>query len=312
MTLALLYIRIKQLQREIRSLGLYTPVLIVIVFYLIFVSFRKFENGQYALDIIAAAAFICTALQIYRKDKVFIYKQIEKPHLQLFSEYLALTLPFTVTALFTKSWMYYPLLPVFLFCISYLKISVRKKTVLKNLSNIIPASNFEWISGFRKSFIFFIGLYLFAVAFCWFRILPLFLLWFLTVIIISFYSECEPTQILRESGRSSKKFLLHKLISQNLFILILYVPLVIINTFLNNKLLLINLLFVPTQMSLLCFAICLKYSSYRPNKKLTENNILITIIAFLSSLPYLLPVPVILSFIYFYKAKKNLNHYLDD
>jgi len=312
MTLALLYIRTKQLQREIRSLGLYTLVLIVITFYLIFVSFRQFENGKHSYYILATAAFICTALQVYRKDKVFIYKQIEKPHLQLFSEYLALTLPFTVTALFTKSWMYYPLLPVFLFCISYLKISVRKKTVLKNLSNIIPASNFEWISGFRKSFIFIIALYLFAAAFCWFRILPLFLLWFLTVIIISFYSECEPIRILRESGQSSKKFLLHKLISHNLYILILYVPLIIINTFLNNEFLLINLLFVPVQMSLLCFAICLKYSSYRPNKNLKENSILITVVAFLSSLPYLLPVPVILSFIYFYKANKNLNHYLND
>ena len=139
MTFPLLYIRIKQLQREIRSLGFYTFVLIAIVFYLLCVSFIQFKIGKYSLDIIVGEAAICTLLQVYRKDKLFVYKQIERPRLQIFSEYFALTLPFTITALFTRSWMYYPLLPVYLFCISYLNISIRKKTVFKNLSNVIPA-----------------------------------------------------------------------------------------------------------------------------------------------------------------------------
>ena len=39
---------------------------------------------------------------------------------------------------------------------------------------------------------------------------------------------------------------------------------------------------------------------------------LLTAIAVLVSLPYFLPLPVLLSFIYFYKAKKNLNYYLND
>lgn len=312
MLLTLLYIRVKQLQRELRSLGLYILVLTGIAFYLIFVLFRQFEKGEHAYYIICLMAFICVALQVYRKDKLFIYKHIENPYLQIFSEYVALTLPFTVTAILTRSWIYYPMLLGFLFCIPHFKISLRKKALFKNLSLVIPAASFEWISGFRKNFIFLSGLYLLATAFCWFRILPLFLLWFLTVTIISFYNECESLQVLRESGKPSGKYLLNKLIRSNLYIIILYTPLIIINTIFNTEFLLFNLLFIPVQLSLLCFAICMKYSSYSPNKMQTGNSILLITIALFSSLPYLLPVPILLSFVYFYKARNNLNYYLND
>ncbi len=312
MAFTLLYIRVKQLQRQVYSLGLYTFALIAIAFYLIFVSFKQFKNSNHAYYIIVIMATICVALQVSRKDKLFVYKHIKNPHLQIFSEYVALTFPVTVTAIFTRSWAYYPLLLIFLSAVPYLNVSTRKKTVFKNLSKIIPASNFELISGFRKSFVFFTGIYLLAAAFCWFRILPLFLLWFLTAAAMSFYGKCEPIHILREGNLSAKKFLLRKLISHNFYILLLYTPIIIVNTFFNSEFLLINLLFIPVQVSLLSFAICLKYSSYAPNKGLTGNTILITIIAFLSSLPYLLPLPVILSFIYFYKAQNNLNRYLND
>jgi hypothetical protein len=312
MQLTLLYIRLKQLKRELSSLGLYTVALALIAFYLIFISFRQFEKGQHAYYIIGTIVFICLSLHVYRKDTIFIYKHIENPYLQIFSEYVAISLPFTITAIFTKSWLYYPLLLAVLFCIPQVKISLRKKAVFKNLSMIIPAANFEWISGFRKNFVLFIGLYLLATAFCWFRILPLFFLWFLTVTIISFYSESESIQVLRESNQPAGKFLLHKLVSHSFYIIILYTPLILINTIFNSDFLLINLLFIPVQIALLCFATCLKYSSYSPNKMQTGNNILLTIIAFLVSLPYCLPLPIILSFVYFYKARNNLNHYLND
>ncbi|HEV8083164.1 MAG TPA: hypothetical protein VGP55_08195 [Chitinophagaceae bacterium] len=312
MILTLLHIRVKQLQRELRSLGLYTFLLSGVAFYLIFVSFRQFEEGVHSYSIICLLAFICVALQVYRKDKLFIYKHIENPYLQIFSEYIALTFLFAVTAIFTRSWMYYPLLLAMLFFIPYFKNSFRKTAVFKNLSLVIPVASFEWISGFRKNFIFLSGLYLLAIAFCWFRILPLFLLWFLTTTIISFYNECESLQVLRESGKPTGKYLLNKLIRSNLYIIILYTPLIIINTILNTEFLLFNLLFIPVQLSLLCFAICMKYSSYSPNKMQTGNSILLITIALFSTLPYLLPVPIILSFIYFYKARNNLNYYLND
>src|SRR5664279_2552477 len=160
MQLTLLYIRLKQFQRELRSLGLYTIAIATVALYLILISFRQFQTGRHAYYIVGGIVFICAALQFYRKDTSFIYKHIDKPHLQIFSEYAAISLPFAVTAIFTKSWMYFPLLVTLLFLIPYFRFSFRKKAVFKNLSRVVPATDFEWISGFRKSFIAFISVYL--------------------------------------------------------------------------------------------------------------------------------------------------------
>lgn len=312
MALTLLYIRFKQLQRELNRLGLYVFILAGIMCYLILVSYEKFKNGHNAYYVIAAMTLLCVGIQASRKDKSFIYKHIENPHLQIFSEYVALTLPFSIVSILTKTWYCFPILLVLLFCIPFLQFTFRQKTIFKNLSLIIPASNFELIGGFRRSYIGFIILYSLAIALCWFRILPLFLLWFLTVNIISFYNECESIQILRESNTTPKKFLLNKLKINITPIVILYTPLLIINSIFNTQFLLLNLLFIPIQISLLCFSICLKYSSYTPNKIKLGNNITLMIVSLCSALPYFLPIPTILSIIYFYKAENNLKQYLND
>src|ERR1019366_1479113 len=140
-----------------------------------------------------------------------------------------------ITAIFTTAWIYFPLDLSVLFCIPFLNMAVRSKAVLKNMSQVIPADHFEWIAGFRKNFILITPLYLLAVAFCWFRILPLFLLWFLTTVLISFYNECESLQVLRESGRPAGKFLILKLYAHCKYIVVLFTPLIVVNTLCNRE-----------------------------------------------------------------------------
>jgi hypothetical protein len=118
--------------------------------------------------------------------------------------------------------------------------------------------------------------------------------------------------MLREGDKLPGKYLRDKLKINITYIIILYTPLLIINTIFNNEFLFINILFVVTQIFLLCFTICFKYSSYRPTKNLIGNSIAIAIISFCSALPYFFPIPAIFSFFYFDKAKKNLNQYLND
>jgi hypothetical protein len=312
LTFTLLYIRLKQLQREINGLGLYVLVFIAIAASLFVICYKQFKSGENAYYIVAISCIISIGLQFYRKDKPFIYKQLKNPHLQIFSEYAALLLPFAATSLFTKSWLCFPILFAFLFCIPLFKFSFRQKTVFKNLSAVIPAANFEWLSGVRKYYISFISLYLAALVFCWVRILPLFLLWLLTIIIASIHNECESIQVLREGNKLAKTFLINKLRINSICVIILYTPVIIINTFFNSEFLVISLLFIPMQISLVCFAIVLKYNSYKPNKKQPGNNIALAIVYLCTALPYFLPLPVILAIIYFYKAKNNLNQYLND
>ncbi len=312
MVKTLLYIRAKQLKREAHGLGLYLLIFIAIAVSVSVITYTQYKSQQQALVIVAILLTICLGIQYTRKDKQFIYKQLDKPHLQIFLEYTILTLPFSITSLITKNWYCFPLLLLILVCIPFFKFQFKHTAVFKQLSSLIPASNFEWISGIRKQYIPFIGLYLIALAFCWVRILPLFLLWLLTIIISSFYLENEPVHILREGNKTARRFLADKIIPNIKYILILYSLPVIINLIFVQEFLMITLLFIPAQLALICFAVVLKYCTYKPQTNLLGNNVAFSIVAMLSVVPYFLPIPVILAIVYFYKAEKKLKTYLHD
>lgn len=312
MTKTLLYIRLRQLNREANGLGLYTLIFIAIAAVLSFITYWQYNHNQKAWLIVILLAVLCLAIQYNRKDKAFIYKQLDKPYLQLFLEYLVLTLPFSITSIVSKNWFCFPLLLAVLACIPFLKFQSKHRAVFKNLSSVIPASNYEWISGLRKQYIPFIGFYLLAVAFSWVRIFPLFLLWFLTIMISSFFLENEPVHIVRAGNKTARECLSGKIKTNIKYILILYSLPVIINAIFVQEFLAITLLFIPAQLALVSFAVCLKYSSYKPNINLLGNNIAFSIIAMLSALPYFLPVLVIFAIVYFFKAEKNLKMYLHD
>jgi hypothetical protein len=312
MTKSLLYIRSRQIKREADGLGLYLIIFIAIAAAFSLVTYFQYKNNQQAWYVVAILSITCLAIQYTRKDKQFIYKQLDKPHLQIFLEYLILTLPFSITSIITKNWFCFPLLLLVLICIPFLKFQFKHKVVFKHLSLLIPASNFEWISGIRKQYIPFISLYLGALAFSWVRILPLFLLWLITIIISSFYLENEPVHILREGNKTARKFLSDKIKTNIKYILILYSLPVIINAIFVREFLMITLLFIPVQLALVCFAVNLKYSTYKPQTDQLGNNVAFSIVAMLSAMPYFLPIPAILAIVYFYKAENNLKTYLHD
>lgn len=312
MTKTLLYIRLRQLNREANGLGFYLLIFIAIAAALSFITYWQYNHSRQAWLIVILLSAICLAIQYSRKDKAFIYKQLDKPYVQLFLEYSILTLPFSITCIGSKNWFCFPLLLLILTSIPFLKFQFKRRAVFKNLSSIIPASNYEWISGFRKQYITFISLYLVAVAFSWVRIFPLFLLWFLTIIISSFFLENEPVHILREGNKTARMFLLYKIKINTKYILILYSLPVIINAIFVREFLMITLLFIPVHIALLCFAVNLKYSTYKPQTNQLGNNVAFSIVAMLSAMPYFLPIPVILAIVYFYKAENNLKPYLHD
>jgi hypothetical protein len=130
--------------------------------------------------------------------------------------------------------------------------------------------------------------------------------------IAEFYKEFEPIQILREGNYSSNQFLRQKLYRHSKSLLIIYVPVLLINTIFNFEYWAVNLLFIPVQLSLLCLAICLKYSAYQPAKSSAGNSIIFAFVSLGSVIPFLLPVPLVMALIYYGKAKNNLNNYLND
>jgi hypothetical protein len=154
--------------------------------------------------------------------------------------------------------------------------------------------------------------YILALGLSWFRILPLLLLWFITVSIASFYIECEPLHILKEGNFSSKRLLNYKLMRHSKYVILLYSPVLVINTIFNPEYWVLNLLFIPIQLSLLCYSICLKYATYEPNKKPIGNSIILSLVSLGTIIPYFLPIPLLMAVFTYGKANKNLNNYLND
>ena len=308
----LLYIRSRQLKREISGLGLYTLIFLIAGIYIAILFYTKYQQGIHTWYLVSLLALLCLLIQYQRKDKGFIYKHISKPHLQVFAEYVMLTLPFSVSAIFTKSWYCFPALLVILGIIPFVKSLIVKRTYFKNLTSIISAQNIEWISGIRKNMIPVLSLYLAAACTCWINIVPLFFLWLLTMVFCSFQQESEPVQVLREGHLSAGKYIIKKMMVSSRYITAFYMPVLIVNAVFNSNHLLINLLFIPAQLCVVCFTICLKYSSYKPGRNLRGNSIPLAIVSMGSVIPYFLPVPAMLSVSYFYKAKNNLKQYLDD
>ncbi len=308
----LLNIRLIQIKRELYATGPLVILVFAFFIYLVAYGYKTYQNKLEALILTVFLCSVCFILQAYRKDKTFIYNHLDHPHLEIYSEYILLTLPFSLSCLLTVNWFYYPSLLAALWFIPYLKYTFKRKPHFKNISRIIPPTMFEWISGFRKTFGYLIPMYLLAIGFCWFRFLPLFILWLINATIASFYSECEPIQILKESALSANQFLKKKLYQHSKYILLLFIPIVIVNTIFNYEYWFIILLFIPIQLALICFAICLKYSNYQPNKILIGSNMTLSLVSIGVIIPYFLPIPLMLSLYYYGKAKKNLLNYFND
>lgn len=308
----LLYIRYRQLLRNLKGFGTYTPLLFGITFYLCYASFRIYKMEIYSIHLIALLFLLCFSIQLNRKDKFFLFLHVSHFRREVFLEYVLLTLPFSITALFTEAWYLYPIFLFLLFCLPYISYSLIKRTRLKNLSQLIPVYNFEWISGIRKSYVYLIPLYIAALSLSWFRILPLILCWLITVIITSFYSECEPINMLKEGGQNSNHFLRKKLVQHSKLLLLIFLPIVIINFIFNPEYYLLIPLFLLMQLVLVWFAISMKYGMYRPLQNSSANNILLSFVTLGSVLPFFLPIPLLMTLFYYNKAKSNLIYYLND
>jgi hypothetical protein len=275
------------------------------------ISFYKLQDSLVVLGIIT---LICFYVQIIRKDRTFAFTHLHHASLLFFIEYVVFSFLFTGYILFTSHWyLYFPFIAL-LFSISFVKININKKQNSSSslISKIIPSSFFEWISGLRQSKFFPIAIYVLAIICCWFKILPLLLLWFINITIASYYTENETLHILRVNQLNAKSFLHKKLIAHGKQLLFINIPIVFIHTICNPSLWYVGIIFIPVQLSLICFAINFKYANYEPNEQNKASSFIVSLITISTLLPFLMPIPFIMAFRYYKKAINNLKTYLHD
>jgi hypothetical protein len=309
----LVKVRMNQLRRQMNALGLFYGFIVftflsVLIFY-IYVSYSQKEKSLFAFSLTLLALL---SIQISRKDKQFVYTQLENPGENIFYEYLLFTLPFTLPCLFTMHWFYFPVLILSIYFIAKLRMNIKQTTRVPHLSKIISPHNFEWLSGLRKNFIGISVFLILSLMISWIRIAPLIFLWLIMTAIISFYQECESLQILFASSGSTKRLLKNKMISHSKLVLIIFIPILIVNSIFNPEMILINVAFLFIQITILIFAILLKYTTYSPNESLKGNTILLSSVSIGALIPFLLPIPIIMCFRNYGKAVRNLKSYFSD
>ena len=229
----------------------------------------------------------------------------------MYWEYLALTFLFSIGVIVRGHWYFFFLFQGLLMGIPFLSMRVsRERFYYTPVLKFIDASAFELLSGARRSFVILILIGLLALGLAWVKLLPLVFLWLINTTLVSFFGECEPIKMLRNKTVTPFIFLKSKILLHMKFILIVFLPVLAINTFFNPAHWLVNILFLLVQLSLLAFAIINKYRCYGPNKNLDSNNVILSVLSIGSIAPFFLPVPLIMSVVYFPKAINNLKRYL--
>jgi hypothetical protein len=309
----LVRVRLHQIKRQLNALGIFYAFILfaflcLAIFY-IFLAYREKDRSQY---IFAASVFILAGIHFSRTDKKFVDNHIVKPVQNIFTEYIVFSLPFILPTVFTSQWFYFPIWVFACFLIAHIKVSFRQRTRFPHLSHFISAQNFEWLSGLRKNLLSVLFLWILAAITCHVRILPLIFLWFITVTATSYYQQCESLQVLFASSECPRKLITQKMRRAIILTLIFFVPILAINTIFNPTLILVNAIFLFVQITIIVFAILLKYTTYLPNENLKGNTILVSTVTICALIPFLLPIPIIMCFRNYGRSIKNLKHYFDD
>lgn len=306
-------IQFLQLKRELKNAGTAYVVmffLILIVVYVVFFNFAKSFYGSLLTSVLII--FIIFGIHRKRADKIFVLHYLSRPRRNFILEYLLCASPLLVPLF----WSPHPflimttILMIILICNT--KPQKADKASLRWLKKIFSANNFEWLSGVRKNFYAIIFLLIAALGLLYFPFASLLPLFFLTNLIISFYQEDEPQNILILQMKKPGSFLRKKCLNAVIALTVLYSIPLLLACYLYSEYWYIYLIFLLTQMVAVEFAVFHKYKMYIPNTLNNKNEIILGIVALFSVIPFFLPVPFIFAFREYYLAKKNLRYYTYD
>jgi hypothetical protein len=307
-----LAVRVAQIKRIIAATGyLHTLFYVGLFALLLLVSYEHVKLFPNVFFVAGAVGACMAYIQLTRTDKTFVFSITEHARWVFFAEYLLLSLPFILLMLATPHGYVALMLLLFLYACTFLNIRFRKRAGSLLATRYLPAYNFEWIAGVRANFWVLVPLYILAVGLMFIKFASLALVWVLMVLIASFYQHCEPVNVLQLPELPPKLFLLQKLRSHLLLYLVLVLPVLVGYAVFNPDTAWVALLFLLMSSINVCFFILSKYALYTPNSKLTANQVLVSLALFSILIPFLLPLPLIMCIRNYFKAKNNLNYYLD-
>ena len=302
-----------QIFREIRDMGMLRAVflLAVIAPLLTLFIYRRLPVQGYEYAIPGMALLVVFIIHRNRKDYFFLSKMSNPPVWVFFVEYFVFSVPLlvlmSVFGLHIQALMYLVLLSA----ICLIKpLPKGTKTKYGAWVKHIPAAMFEWRSGIRvnlPAILFFYGLGIAGIYSIWLSVASIILL---SLTFAAFYGANESQKILAASEQSADVFLQCKIGQHTKYWVLFLLPLLLVASAHYQYWTFILAAFAAA-LNLLIFAILAKYAYYRPASTGVLSQFVVSM-AWLFSVILPLSILVFLTnIVLYFKAKNNLNYYLN-
>ncbi|MEO8590417.1 MAG: hypothetical protein ABI432_13665 [Flavobacteriales bacterium] len=306
----LLGLRWIQLRRAVPPFGimLLALALVILVWLLQKAVVRDASYGAYIAGALLLAVW---GMHQRRLDLHFLHRHVPNPRLVMALEYAALALPVLLGLLLAHAWTCAAMVPV---VGAFPWVPVVRTSGVRGgwLRKRLPIRLFEWKSAVQRTHPFGLLLWLAAMTLCWLPMLPLFLLWFIGVLICGMHEDCEPRSMLLATAPNAEALLRTKTIGAVKLMTVIVLPVLIGATVFQPQWWWVHLLFGLGQIALVVLAVTLKYSNYIPNERLSANGAVITTAAVFAILPGLFVVPLIMLLTERRKALDNLHYRFHD
>ena len=313
MLLAFFKIRLKQIIRSTKEIGLFRIIFIIGLLAFIAVAlFKQTANAPNFFYSIGIYLTIITLIQVNRSDKRFLKIHFNNFKLILLTEYILLLIPLFICLIYYKHWILLISVILLTFLIINIDFKPRQKSLNTLIQRLIPAKCFEWKSGVRKALFLLIGFWIIGLSTSFFIGSVPIVLFILGLFPLSFYEKSEPIQMILSFEMGTNKFLFHKIKMQLALYTILSIPLIIAFLIFHADKWYIPIIVFLIMATSHIYIILTKYAFYQTNSKSSGAQAFGVIGAIGIIMPVFIPLIWLLSIRFYFKSRKNLNFYLND
>lgn len=251
------------------------------------------------------------SLHLNRQDKDFVKLILKRPFLMFLTEYFILVLPIGIWNLYIGNWFAVLALAVGVCVVACIPVTVRFRKRERPLWRFpkIFSRHYEWVSGLRKSTVWMMPVYLLGAALSGFTVAVPVALMVLGLITLDFYMDCEPRIFLELYSGNTRSFLRKKILAHLAIFWLACLPLVILFLIFHAEYWYVLLVVMLVVSVFPVLSITLKYASYQPNIRLTQNAFTMGLMVAFLCFPFTQPVPLVMTAVYYRRALKNLKNY---
>lgn len=304
----LLSLRAKQAYRMLQSVGIILLLVGLPILAIMFLSLVDRSSDGYVLSILFGLSLM--SIHNFRGDRDHLLQLGFRSKIVFAMEYSIIALILGLAAFFlVGNWQNLVVMMGTAVVVSFLpkfKITRLEKFFFFPVS-WMPIKDFECRTGMRRLgwlilLMSFIGAGMSYVS----PIGPILSVIIISMATASWYNFCEPMAMFKVE-KGSFSFLIWKLTSLYKYLLMFYLPSIILFLIYHLELWYLLLVAVLFGMLINSFAIFYKYAAYHPSRQNTHSEMAVGIFSFSSLVPFFAPVCIFYMIVYARRAFQNVN-----